>query len=206
MKEHIKAWDSEYERSIWRGHYSLERLDASLNTGLLLDAGCGSGKYSLPLRMRGFDVLAMDASQKALRLASKSSAIRGLDIGFMAANIYQIPLKDASFDIIWCYGVLQHLLIREREFAIHEFRRVLKDGGLLFLEVFGEEDMRYGGVEVEPNTFSRENGIVYHYFCRNELERLFVGWKIDILESRKKKQFKGRSYTRHLISVVAKKV
>lgn len=205
MTEHIKAWNNEHKS--WKGgHYSLKPLDSRFKTGRLLDAGCGGGKFALPLRMRGFDVVAIDVSPGALKIAGERSRNRKLDIGFLAANVYQIPFSDSSFDVIWCYGVLGHLLLKEREYAIHEFRRILRKNGLLFIEVFGEDDMRYGGVEVEPNTFSRKNGIVYHYFNKIELNELLGGFSHQIVESRKEKKFEGVSYTRHMISAVARKL
>lgn len=204
MTAHIRAWNRESKS--WKGgHYSLDALD-SCKTGRLLDAGCGSGKYALPLRMRGFDVVALDVSPDALKLAGKRSANRNLDIKLLAGNVFQLPFSDCSFDVIWCYGVLQHLLSEERELAAGEFWRILREGGLLFIEVFGEEDMRYGGSEVEPNTFSRKNGTVYHYFSKSELRRLLKGFSCNIVESRKAKIFVGKSYTRHMISVIGKKI
>jgi len=203
MTEHIRAWNRESKS--WKGgHYSLEPLGSNV-TGRLLDAGCGSGKYALPLRMRGFDVVALDVSLDALKTAKKRSAGRKLDIGLLAGNVYQLPFSDSSFDVIWCYGVLQHLLLKERELAVCEFWRVLRKGGLLFLEVFGEEDMRYGGNEVEPGTFSRKKGIIYHYFNKRELEELLKNFSCNVVESRKKKRFEGVYYIRHMISAVAKK-
>ncbi|HEX7628524.1 MAG TPA: class I SAM-dependent methyltransferase [Candidatus Methanoperedens sp.] len=203
MAHHIKAWEDEYEKSIWKGHYSLGLLDPSLKKGRLLDAGCGSGKYSLPLRMRGFEVEGVDVSLKALQMLRESSKNRELDIGIIAANVFQLPFADGSFDIIWCYGVLQHLLLKEMEFAVREFRRILKKEGILFLEVFGKDDMRYGGIEVEPDTFSRKNGIVYHYFDKCEMENLLRDFTCNIIESRKEKRFKGKLYIRHMISAIA---
>ena len=74
------------------------------------------------------------------------------------------------------------------------------------MEVFGKDDMRYGGQEIEPGTFSRENGIVYHYFDNAELEELLRDFSYNIIESRKEKMFRGKSYTRHMICAVAKKI
>ncbi|MFH1322527.1 MAG: class I SAM-dependent methyltransferase [Methanobacteriota archaeon] len=204
MTEHIKAWNSEYKSSIWKGHYSLDLL-GSLCKGCLLDAGCGSGKYSIPLRMRGFDVIGVDVSPGALEMAVKGSKCRELDIKFLAADICHLPFPSSSFDVIWCYGVLQHLLSAERELAINEFRRLLRRDGILFLEVFGEEDMRYGGNEVEHNTFKRKNGVIYHYFNKNELNGLLSGFSCRIVESKKEKRFDGRVYIRHTISIVAER-
>ncbi|MBU3967061.1 MAG: class I SAM-dependent methyltransferase [Euryarchaeota archaeon] len=204
MTEHIKAWNNEYKSSIWKGHYSLDIL-GSLGKGRLLDAGCGSGKYSIPLQMRGFEVIGVDVSLDALKMAAKGSVCRELYMKFLAGDICHLPFQDASFDIVWCYGVLQHLLSDERELAICEFRRILSSGGRLFLEVFGDEDMRYGGIEIEPNTFKRKKGIIYHYFNINELNGLLGGFSCRITESKKEKRFDGRVYIRHMISVEARR-
>ncbi|VVB84937.1 Ubiquinone/menaquinone biosynthesis C-methyltransferase UbiE [uncultured archaeon] len=204
MTEHIKAWKTEYKSSIWKGHYSLDPLGTGCK-GRLLDAGCGTGKYTIPLKMRGFDVTGVDVSPGALKMAAKVSKSRELDIEFLAADICRLPFPDASFDVIWCCGVLQHLLLSEREQAVSEFRRLLPRRGRLFLEVMGKEDMRYGGSEVEPDTFNRKKGIIYHYFDKNELKGLLGGFSCRIEESKKEKRFNGRVYLRHMIKVEAKK-
>ena len=205
MAHHIKAWNDEYGKSIWKGHYSLLLPDSCDRKGVVLDAGCGSGKYSIPLRMRGFDVVGIDVSFRALKMLREIGEARRLEINMMAANVFQLPFKDNSFNMVWCYGVIQHLLSEERERAVEEFHRALNKGGYLFLEVFGKEDMRYGGIEVEPDTFSRKNGIIYHYFGRSELENLLKDFSFEITESRKEKRFKGKLYMRNMISVVARK-
>lgn len=203
MTAHIKAWENEYRSSIWDGHYSLEELGKT--KGRVLDAGCGSGKYAIPMKIRGLDVVAIDASQAAIKQTCGKSRIHDIDLEIMAADVHRLPFSDLSFDAIWCYGVLQHLLSRERVSAISEFLRVLRDGGKLFIEVFGKDDMRYGGTEVEPDTFSRESGIIYHYFSREELNGLLDLFSCQITETRKEKQFNGRKYIRHMISATARK-
>lgn len=205
MARHIKAWKEEYGSNIWKGHYSLELIDTIMKKGRLLDAGCGSGRYLLPLQMRGFDVVGVDVSWKALQMLRESSKARKLDMNILAANIFQLPFACDSFDFIWCYGVLQHILSKERESAIREFHRILKKEGILFMEVFGKDDMRYGGNEIEPNTFSRKNGIVYHYFDKNEIGDLLRDFSVNINETHKEKRFKGKLYMRHMISAVGKK-
>lgn len=46
-------------------------------------------------------------------------------------DIIDIPVKDKEFDAILCSEVLEHLL--NPEFAIKEFSRIIKDGGILIL-------------------------------------------------------------------------
>lgn len=203
--KHTHAWDNEYKSSTWKGHYSLEKLELDSIKGRILDAGCGSGKYTLPLLMRGYDVIGIDVSTKALGMARNSSTKHGLDTDFVAGNICNLPFADNAFDAVLCYGVLQHLLSKERELVISEFMRILVKGGLLFIEVFGKEDMRSGGTEIEQDTFTRKSGIIYHYFDKAELEGLLECFSVRISESRKEKRFKGRTYTRHMINAAAKK-
>lgn len=204
MVEHIKAWRNEYRSSSWKGNYSLEILAPYCKRGRLLDAGCGSGKYAIPLQMRGFDVIAVDISS-GLKHAKAICEQRKLVIDFLEANVYELPFSDCSFDVVWCYGVLQHLLLNEREAAISDFRRILKSGGMLFIEVLGEEDMRYGGDIVEPGTFKRESGIIYHYFNKNELKDMLQGFSYDVFETKKQKRFERKYYIRHMISAAARK-
>ena len=204
MTSHIKPWKTEHKSSSWKGHYSID-LPPSLCAGRLLDAGCGSGKYAIPLRMRGFEVIGVDVSRGGLEMAKEASGRRGLDILFLEADVRSLPFPDASFDVIWCYGVLQHLLYAERELAVREFRRLLRTGGMLFIEVMGKEDMRYGGIEVEPHTFKRKKGIIYHYFDKNELSGLLAGFSCRMGESMKQKRFNGRVYLRHMITAAAER-
>jgi SAM-dependent methyltransferase len=164
----------------------------------VLDVGCGNGKLFAPLGRAGFDVLGVDVSRNALGAMASSRVVQG--------DACHLPVKAERFDGAVCYDVLQHLLQDERRQAVCEIRRVLKPGGLLFFEAFGKEDMRYGGTPVEPDTFRRQSGIIYHYFEEAEVRGLlsdFTVLSVDNAVSRK--TFRGETYTRHKIAAVARK-
>jgi hypothetical protein len=60
--------------------------------------------------------------------------------------------------------------------------------------------MRYGGTEVEPHTFRRETGIIYHYFSEGEMEQLLTGFAGVTVKSRMThRTFRGRDYERHRV-------
>jgi hypothetical protein len=90
-----------------------------------------------------------------------------------------------------------------------ELKRVLKEGGLIFFEVFGLEDMRCGGefsTPFEKSTFVRQNGIIYHYFTKEEVRTLFNEFEILKLENViKEKIFRGEAYKRHMIRAIFRK-
>ncbi|HTY90513.1 MAG TPA: class I SAM-dependent methyltransferase [Methanocella sp.] len=199
MVSHLKAWEDEYTRTTWRGPYSIEPLKEHLKAGArVLDAGCGNGKMLAPLARAGFDAVGIDISRGALLTLAEHGVVQG--------DVRNLPFKDCFFDGIVCYDVLQHLLEGERNAAVMEIKRVLVPGGLLFIQVFGKKDMRYGGILVEPDTFRRHSGIIYHYFSEEEVKSMLSGFTLLRMDSAiSQKTFSGEEFTRHKITAVAQK-
>jgi SAM-dependent methyltransferase len=177
-------------------------------SSLILDLGCGNGRFLLPLS-RKYNAIGTDVSPTAVQRAREYLIKSNVEIDkraeCLASSIISLPFSENSFDSILCLGVLQHLLEDERKLAISEIKRVMKSGAIFVLEVFGTEDMRYGGESVEKDTFIRKNGIIYHYFTRDELVSLLDGF--DILEMKdlvSEKKFHGEPHRRHQIKVIAR--
>ncbi len=199
MVSHLKAWENEYTRSTWRGPYSIEPVKELLEKGsLVLDVGCGSGKLLAPMARAGFDVVGVDICRGPLLALAGHRTVQG--------DARSLPFKDNVFNGAVCYDVLQHLLEGERNAAVREIGRVLAPGGLFFLQVFGQRDMRYGGTLVEPDTFQRHSGIIYHYFTEDEVRSLLSGFNLIKMDSAiSLKTFYGEKFTRHKITAVAQK-
>lgn len=202
----LTAWNTEHLRGIWKGPYSLDFFNRHVTPPAhILDAGCGVGRYTIPLIMRGYDVTGVDISRFAITELDNTLSRRNMEMNLTAADICHLPFRDNTFDAVVAFGVLQHLLEVQRSAALFEFGRVLVPRGTLIIEVFGRDDMRKGGREVEPATFLRSTGAVYHYFDTNEIKKSFSGLEIiDIKENRTIKNIKGKEYIRHNISVAAR--
>lgn len=208
-KEHFLAWDKEYLHLKWGGPASIRNLHAFLSPGArVLDAGSGNGRYLGELS-RNFIAVGIDVSLTALyssRLQLERNERFAEHIG---ASVHDLPFNSGSFEGIICYGVLQHLFNEERRAAVREFFRILCPGGFVFFEGFGCEDMRCGGepsIPFEEKTFSRQNGIIYHYFTEKEVRELFYWFETIELENLiKDKTFRGKSYQRHMIRGVFRK-
>jgi SAM-dependent methyltransferase len=65
----------------------------------VLDLACGSGRHSLELRRRGFEVVGADISPELLEIARKEAADQGLEAGFVEADLRELDF-DAEFDIV----------------------------------------------------------------------------------------------------------
>jgi len=98
-------------------------LDITGPEALILDAGTGTGRLSIPLLERGARLVGCDLSIKMLtRLQEKfPSAL------LAQADIAYLPLPTDYFDALLTVHVM-HLVGPWRE-ALREFRRVLKPGG-----------------------------------------------------------------------------
>jgi len=203
---HLKAWNTEHLRGIWKGPYSLDFFDRYVTPpARILDAGCGVGRYTIPLAMRECDVTGVDISLFAISELENLRLRRNMQMSLAGADVCHLPFQYATFDAVVAFGVLQHLLEEERSAALSEFARVLVPGGTLVIEVLGIEDMRMGGREVENATFLRSTGSVYHYFEPCEIKDIFSGLEIiDINEKKVIKNIAGKDYTRHMISVAAR--
>ncbi len=203
---HLKAWNTEHLRGIWKGPYSLDFFDRYVTPpARILDAGCGVGRYTIPLAMREYEVMGVDISSFAITELDNVRLRRNMKMGLAAADVCHLPFRDNTFDAVVAFGVLQHLLEEERRAVPLEFARVLVPGGTLIIEVLGREDMRMGGREVEPTTFLRSTGSVYHYFDPDEIKDIFSGLDIiDIKENKVIKNIAGKDHMRHMISVAAR--
>ena len=116
--------------------YSLEYAYALLGNAAgrtVLDYGCGSGENSVLLARRGAHVIGVDISTALLSLASRRLALdgRGHMAEFIAGSAHDLPLPDASVDVVFGIAVLHHLDLAK---AAREVHRVLKPGGMAIFQ------------------------------------------------------------------------
>ncbi|MFN3466858.1 MAG: class I SAM-dependent methyltransferase [Candidatus Brocadiales bacterium] len=107
---------------------AFQRIEASFQTGRLLDVGCGKGYFLEMARKKGWGVYGVDPSQEAILFARNSL---GLEV--FAGELKDARLKSESFDVITAWNVLDHMYDPWGD--VQEMSRVLKRGGLLGLRV-----------------------------------------------------------------------
>lgn len=74
----------------------------------ILDVGCGEGFYISYLRQNcplALNITGIDSSYEALSLAQELNPCQK----FIQGNIYNLPHKDKTFDMVICLEVLEHL-------------------------------------------------------------------------------------------------
>ncbi|HEY4950920.1 MAG TPA: class I SAM-dependent methyltransferase [Candidatus Acidoferrales bacterium] len=99
---------------------------------VILEAGCGAGRFTQIALETGAEVVSFDLSL-AIEAASRNNA--GTDkLCIFQASIYEIPLRKASFDKIFCMGVLQHC--PDVAAAFQSLVPFLRPGGEIVIDVY----------------------------------------------------------------------
>ncbi len=111
----------------------LERMAKCLNIAhgsTVLDVGTGTGVF-LPFLLSevGEDghIVALDFAEQMLGRA-RAKGFNG-NIDYLCADVTNIPLGDAIFDVVVCYSSFPHFQDKPR--ALAEMNRVIKSGGRL---------------------------------------------------------------------------
>jgi ubiquinone/menaquinone biosynthesis C-methylase UbiE len=100
----------------------------------ILDAGGGTGFYSMPLALKGHEITILDVSEKMLKKASESAYKHGLSkkVRTIQGSMDCLDFPDSYFNAILCHLAFGYT---EPSKTLSEFYRVLENGGILSLTV-----------------------------------------------------------------------
>jgi 2-polyprenyl-6-hydroxyphenyl methylase/3-demethylubiquinone-9 3-methyltransferase len=97
-----------------------------------LDIGCGGGFLAEEFAKLGFDVVGVDPSTVSVETARRHAASGGLRIDYRVGGGEDLPVGDATFDLVYCCDVLEHVSSLDQ--VISETARALKPGGLYLFD------------------------------------------------------------------------
>jgi 2-polyprenyl-6-hydroxyphenyl methylase/3-demethylubiquinone-9 3-methyltransferase len=130
-------------------------------SGAVLDIGCGGGYLSEEFARDGFHVSGVDPAENSINAARKHADQNNLHIDYRVAYGESLPFADASFDIVACCDVLEH--VRDLGQVVREVSRILKPGGIFMFDTVNRtlknkialikvwQDWNIGGFGI-PNT------------------------------------------------------
>jgi len=148
----LTAWYNFQARAyhLWRGNFDsplvqraalLIEQEAS-GTQRILDAGCGSGLFTIGLATQRpqWNVLGVDPSVGLLKIGRSHSEKNQLtNANFIEGDVMQLPHADGTFDAIVAAGLFPNL--NDHVAALTELHRVLKPGGQVVIVEFDRAKM-----------------------------------------------------------------
>lgn len=183
-----------------RAHYAVKYLSIKKDEKTL-DAGCGTGVYSIEIASKKANVIGIDINKDAIRLASKVAKRASLKntVEFVIADLCNLPLKENLFDKSLCVDVLEHIKNDRR--AVSEIRRVLIKGGVSVIHVPQSDQIRYVIHDSEDSLYFKKYGHVREGYTKNSLSSLLQINNFEIIHRKDTfKTFGSLAWELHKIS------
>lgn len=98
---------------------------------LILDAGIGQGRYAMVAADSNAEIVGLDLSD-AVDVAIEQT--RGRKVQVVQGDLFNLPFKNGSFDIIYSIGVLHHTPNTEKSFK--NLVKVLKKNGTISIHLY----------------------------------------------------------------------
>lgn len=173
-------------------------LDAIQSLGVagkrVLEIGYGMGTDHLALTRKGARAVGVDLTPRSAAVTRHRFQLYGLDAKVMVADAERLPFADATFDVVYSFGVVHHSPDTPK--IIREVRRVLKPGGTCWISVYHRNSVFFwwsvllvdwlwrGGYRRESlrERLSRieypndNKNMVIRLYRRQEFEALFEGF------------------------------
>ena len=121
-------------------HVDLEELRIS-DDSWVLDLGCGTGQFSIPLLERGCRAVSVDLDVPRLGEVRDACAEKNLTARILLGDGANLPFHSESFDAVVCREMIEHT--GEPGAVVEEIKRVLKPQGRLCVTVPSAHTERY---------------------------------------------------------------
>ena len=109
----------------------------------LLEIGFGTGTDLLQFARAGALVTGVDLTPRSIEIARRRFAVYDQQGEFLIGDGENLSFPDASFDVVYSFGVLHHTPDTAR--AISEVHRVLRPGGKAIVMLYHRGSLAYWG-------------------------------------------------------------
>jgi len=150
--------------------------------GFVVDIGCASGHITKLASNYAAFAVGMDVNLPALKEAESSSNV---DFMMADANARLLPYRDAVFDYVLCFDVIEHLQ-NDKQF-LKEIKRILKQNGVLYLTTLNRNRLHtlIRKLIGKPRHYPHKIAGGYHIreYTKDEFRDLLIsqGFKVDEL-------------------------
>lgn len=191
-KKSVEYWDKIHDQDYDRNTISTDGWLIPFETYItgchlpVLDLGCGSGNDTIFFIEHGKWVVACDQSQRAIENMRKNfpEAVEAKCFNLLEG----LPFERDSFGIVCADLCLHYFREIDMRAILCDIQKVLVDGGFVFLRVNSVQDVLHGagrGLEIEPNLYLTDDGMLKRFFDETEVKRLFSDFEILFCEEQK---------------------
>ena len=136
----------------------------------ILIPGVGYGRNAKPFIEKGLEVIGIEISETAIRLARKN----GMNFPIYHGSVNQMPFDDSVYDGIYCYALI-HLLNQNerRRFLKNCYNQLRSEGMMVFISVSKSSKLYEHGKLISKDRFRIQNGPDVFFYDQDSIEREF---------------------------------
>jgi SAM-dependent methyltransferase len=136
--------------------------------------GCGVGTDLVRFARGGAQVMGVDFSSTAIRLAKQNLDLHGCSGRVIRADGARLPFGAATIDVVYAHGVLQYASHPRR--IVEEALRVLKPGGVAIFMVYNRVSWLYAMSRTMRVPLEHEDAPMLRLYSKAEYQRLLAGF------------------------------
>ncbi|MCM1991545.1 class I SAM-dependent methyltransferase [Oceanirhabdus seepicola] len=179
----------------------LEYCNSNSSEKVILDCGAGGSNPPLSLFYEfGYKTYGIEISQEQLDLSNVFCTEHNSDLNIIYGDMKEIPFSNEFFGFLYSYNTSVHMRKDDFSLALSEFYRVLKSGGLCYVNFLSEECDSYGkGIQVGDGEFLQvedNEEVFYCHYKDSQIEK-FLG-KFEIIYKEKRiitRKIDDKNYT-----------
>ena len=132
--------------------------------GSVLDLGCGTGRFSIDLARRGWQVTGVDVVPKALSIARERAREAGLEVRFIEGDVAKLPAMDvgSDFQLLLDFGTVHGFSDDDRAAVGRAVNEVAASDATFLMFVFAP----------------RRRGPAPRGMSREDIEATYPGWRV----------------------------
>ncbi len=177
----------------------------------VLDCGAGGPQPPLALFFEyGYRTHGVEISDKQLRLAQQFCDEHGMELDILQGDMRDLPFGDESMSFVYSIDSICHMTKSDVAVSMQEIERVLKKGGLCFVNFISVDDRHFEqGEQQGPGEFIIEDGnerILHSFYEDTEPDRYFRNFTLIRREKRRVEHFReGKKHGWAEIDYIAQK-
>lgn len=190
LVEHVGLPKHAFLKGFVRRFHLYKQIHEYCSPCKLLDVAVGYGDVALALQDDGFEVYTTDSSIIS-DVAFKIMELRKIPCYDIFAETDPLPLEDNTFDVVRFSATIEHIHNSPKH-VLTEIRRVLKPGGLFFIDTPNFIELRHRvymllGISNLPSieyVYNSEFNAEHHReYTRQELEQVLLWSGFEIVKS-----------------------
>ncbi|MEF2965808.1 class I SAM-dependent methyltransferase [Paenibacillus sp. M1] len=174
---------------------------------------CGAGGDTPPLSLfysNGYTTYGIEFAADQIDKANTFAKSKGQDLNIKQGDMRRLPFENESISFVYSYNSIFHMNKNDVRTSLEEMKRVLKPGGIMFVNFLTVHDFRVGeGIDLGNNQYEQiEDGfpVIHSYYEPNEADGLLDDMEFIYKEDRVLERiFEGERIRQGFVDYICRK-